>query len=222
MQSIFVSIAGVIVIAVLIAIFNRNQNTSTLLGNELSPSISPLQISVSPTASAITDEFIQADPAEVERLRIGGSSYLDSQGVYSFLYPNDYALDHQEGDKYIRISKRGATQRGQTEMYDGIIVVFERADLAGQGLAAWIDAEIQQVTANGTSQVLQPRKATTLNSYPGFTYQLSGLGDSTYLVLQKDAQSIQAVRVTFLVADPQNKNYQKEVAAILVSLKLLE
>jgi hypothetical protein len=172
------------------------------------------------TPSATSESFIPAS-TDTSVLKQGGSSFRESQGLYTFLYPNDYKLDTQ-GDEYIRISKIGATQRGQTEMYDGVIVVFESVNLGGKTLDPWIDARIAQSTADGTSQVTQAKKATRLNTLVGYTYTMRGLGESTYLVVQKDTKSNNAVSITFLVADPENKNYQKEVDAILATLELLK
>ena len=165
------------------------------------------------------DQFIQSSP-DTAVLQAGGSSYNDPQGVFGFLYPNEYAIDHQEGDKYTRISKKGATQKGQTEMYDGVIVVFERINLEGKTLNDWVDQHIQESTGNGMSELTQPKKTVTLNDYSGYTYEIRGLGTSTYLVLRKDPNSDFAVSVTSLVADPEQKNYQKEVDAILSTLEL--
>ncbi|HRN96632.1 MAG TPA: hypothetical protein PLD54_04255, partial [Candidatus Levybacteria bacterium] len=125
-----------------------------------------------------SDPFITSTP-DTNSLRMGGSSFRDPRDVYTILYPNDYQL-HTDDPIHTRISKTGPTQQGQTEMYDGVVVVFESIDLQGQSLEAFVDARIQQSTADGTLEVIQPKKVTTLNSYPGYTYTMRGLGTSTY------------------------------------------
>lgn len=164
------------------------------------------------------DQFIQASPDNAY-LKAGGSSYSDPQGVFGFLYPNEYVIDHNDGDVYTRISKKGATQKGQTEMYDGIIVVFQRVDLKGKTLSEWVDDQIQ-LSSTGGSEITQPKKDVTLNDYSGFTYEVRSLGTSSYLVLRKDPNSEFAVSITSLVADPQQKGYQSEVDAILSTLDI--
>ena len=82
-------------------------------------------------------------------LKIGGSSYGDDNGLYSFLYPSEYTIDESD-TKHIRIYKTGPTQTGQTEMYDGVIVVFEVLELGGQSLSDWVDENITSITSDGT------------------------------------------------------------------------
>jgi hypothetical protein len=107
-------------------------------------------------------------------------------------------------------------------MYDGVIIVSQSIDLGEQTLEEWVEAHIAQSTADGTSEVTQPKRATLLNTFPGFTYTIRGLGESTNVAIQKNTTSHAAVLITFLVADPQNKNYQQEVNAILSTFELLK
>lgn len=162
------------------------------------------------------------DASSTADLQAGGSSYLDPKGVFSFLYPNDYRLDHEGGGQYTRISKLGPTQRGQTEMYDGVLVVFESVDLGGKPLEQWVDESIKTSTADGTSEVIQAKSPVTVNNYKGFTYTLRGLGESKYLVLQKDSQSDFAVSIVSAVYDPSNQGFQSQVSGILNTLQILK
>jgi len=173
------------------------------------------------TSTADPNEPIWSPTTDgTDSLSAGGSSFSDPEGVYTFLYPNDYTLDTQNNGQYTRIYKQGPTQRGQTEMYDGVLMVFELIDLQGKSLEDWVDTRIQDSTADGTIEVTQPKTATTLQSYPGFTYEVRGLGSSTHLVVQKDGESNNAVDITFLVADPEGVGFQGEVDRVLSTLEL--
>jgi hypothetical protein len=158
---------------------------------------------------------------KVSELQAGGSSYADPAGDYSFLYPNDYTLDTKD-PVHIRVYVRGDMQRPQSEMSDGVLIVFESIDLQGKSLESVVDERLQQAVADGTSEIMQPKTALSLNKYPGFTYELKGLGSSTTVLLQKTLQSNQALSVTYIVADPQNKGYQADVDAVLATVKLLK
>ena len=103
--------------------------------NRLSSSTS----SISPTPSR---GIPPTSPSRIN-LEAGGSSYLDGKGVYSILYPNDYVLDTQD-PIHIRIYKRGETQRPQSEMSDGALMVFESIELQGKSLETWVDASRKQ------------------------------------------------------------------------------
>jgi hypothetical protein len=154
-------------------------------------------------------------------LRAGGSSYRDPQGVYVFLYPAEYKLDTQD-KQHARIYKIGTTQKGQTEIYDGVIVVFEAVNLEGQTLSNWVDNYLRTATTDGALDIVEPKKATTQNNYSGFTYSIRGQGIAKYYVLQKDSKSNYAVIVTTSVNDPQNAGFQKEVDKILSTLEILK
>jgi hypothetical protein len=155
-------------------------------------------------------------------LMAGGNSYLDPKGVFTLLYPNDYKQDMQGNGQYVRFFKTGATQRGQTEMYDGVLLVFEVVNLGDKKLSAYVDDKIKESTADGTLQVIRPKTSTTVNNYPAYTYATRGLGEATYYAVQKDPQSKNAVVIAIAVHDPEQKNYQKEVDSTLATLQLLK
>ncbi|MBI5044586.1 MAG: hypothetical protein HZC02_01560 [Candidatus Levybacteria bacterium] len=158
----------------------------------------------------------------IDKLKAGGSSLSDPKGVFSILYPNDYKTDTQNNGQYIRIYKTGSTQRGQTEMYDGVIITFESITLNSQKLESFVDEHIKSSTVDGTTTVSQPKRATVVNGYPGFSYTLHGLGESTYIVLQKDTQSDYAVSISYAVMDPEKVGYQQEVDATFSTIQLLK
>lgn len=164
----------------------------------------------------------QQSPSQQPEAIPAGSSVYESPGSYRLVYPNEYIVEAADDTPYTRIYKRGATQRGQTEMYDGVILVLEAVALEGKPLSEVVDARITAATADGTSEVLEPKQATALNGNPGFSYQLRGLGSSSYLIVQKSEQSNSAVSITYLVADPENRGYQEEVNAILSTVELLK
>ncbi len=160
-------------------------------------------------------------PTPQKDLGSSGSSYLDSKGVYSVLYPNDYVLDAQDLD-HVRIYKTGNTERPQSEMSDGALVVFESVDLQGKSLEVLVDTRIKEATADGTSEIIDAKKAIVMNTYTGFRYTLRGLGISQNIILQKDVSSPYALVITYAVSDPEKKGYQQEVDAVLSTLKLVK
>lgn len=166
-------------------------------------------------------QFIEGTP-DTNTLKAGGSSYSNPQGVYVFLYPNDYTLDSQNNDVHVRISKRGATQQGQTEIYDGVIMVFEAINLQDQSLESLVDSRIKESTSDGNSTLIKPKEAILLKDYLGFTFETQGFGGATHLILQKNPDSTTALSITFSVNDPEKKNYQSEVNAILSTLELMK
>jgi hypothetical protein len=167
-----------------------------------------------------TSEVVNETPDE-DNLGLGGNSYLDPNGIFSFLYPNDYQLDTSD-PIHPRIYKHGETQSEGTEIYDGVLIVFETVELQGKTLEQWIDDKIRNTPADGNSTVIKPKEATTLNGYPGFTYRVRGLGEYDYIVIQKTPASQYALVITYIAPDPENKGYQKEVDATFSTIELLK
>lgn len=200
------------VLVLLIAVFVRYlvSNKSTEQRTDLSP------VNSEPTP-ATTEQFIKNIP-DTSDLKAGGNSHLSPKGEYLFLYPNDYTID---GDEYTRIYKRGATQKGQTEIYDGVIVVFQSVNLDGESLAELTRSKIEGLTPEEQPENLSPTP-TMLGNYPGFTYEQKGFGSSTHLIVQKNTTSNYALHITFSVNDPQNQNYLNEVHKILSTIELLK
>lgn len=151
----------------------------------------------------------------------GGSSYADPGGLFSVLYPNEYVFDDSD-PKHARIYYRAETNRAQGEITDGVLVVFEAVPLQGKSLEEAVDARISDATADGSTEVTQPKRATLVNGYPGFSYEIGGFGAATTIVLRKDTQAETALAITYVVADPENRGYQRQVDAMLQTLQLFK
>lgn len=215
---------SIIVFAVLLIAAIAAVAIYTVVGK---PSVNTLPaLSVTPTPTATLSAEVDVSPITtppdislLDELKAGGSSYSDPNSTYTFLYPSDYKLDTQG---QVRIYKTGPTQKGQTEIYDGIIMSFEPITLNGQSLSAWVDARIKSLTTDGTSEVIEPKQSITVSGYPGYRFTMRGLGTYTYTVLQKNGTSSYAVGVTTMVSDPQQVGFQKQADAILASLQLMQ
>lgn len=183
------------------------------------PNIATDITNIIPTNSP--DSVPVIDEAQVEALKKGGLSYSDKKGIFTFLYPLGYTIDEMNGGEIIRIYKKGDTQQGQTEMYDGVIVTFQPQQLT-DSLESYVDSQIEMATKDGTGELTSGKKAVLVGGSPGFTYTIRSLGESTHYVLQKDANSQYGVDITYLVADPQKVGFQKEVDSIISSIKFLK
>lgn len=149
-------------------------------------------------------------------------SYTDPKEVFTFKYTTDYTIDAQKDGKYIRLSKIGQTQKGQTELYDGVNLVFEKFDLNGKTLMQYVNAALKESEADGNVEVIETPKPFTQNGYSGFTYTTINLRSSQHIALQKDSESNFAVSITKSVEDPRNMGYKTEVDTILSTIELLK
>lgn len=69
-----------------------------------------------PSATIVTQDTVSTTPPAItsitNTIKMGGSSYRDPNGLYTFLYPADYKIDTENENTLTRIYKVGATQRG--------------------------------------------------------------------------------------------------------------
>lgn len=198
------------------------------IGNPLAPAptATPTPTSAATTeaspSSQTTTLTLDIDQNLLNTLKAGGSSYADPNGIYTILYPSEYKQDTQNEGQYVRIYKQGPTQKGQTEMYDGVIISIESISLSGETLDSFITKKIASESASGATTVEQGKEKVVMNSYPGFTYTTQGLGTFKHIALQKNTDSDSAIDITMLVADPTNAGFQKEVDTIISTLELLK
>lgn len=172
-------------------------------------------------STSVSDSIRPQPSIDNSDLKAGGSSYSDTQAVYTILYPADYILDTKD-TQHTRIYKTGATQKGQTEIYDGVVIVIETIELQGKTMQEWVDDYLKQTTSDGTSVVVKSKKSIVFNNYPGFTYAVRGQGEATTYVLQKNSASNYAVVITTMVSDPENVGYQTEVDKTLSTIDILK
>lgn len=165
---------------------------------------------------------VSIQPDELNELQAGGSSYQDPDGTFVLLYPNDYTMDTENNGAIVRFVKRGEMERPQSEISNGVLVVIEKADTGNMSLAQWVDSRIDQITADGTTQITEGKKQIMLNGQPAFTYQSRGLGESQTYVVKKDNNATNVLIISTLVADPNNVGYQAEVDAMLETVEVLK
>ena len=194
--------------------------TDLLSKNSSQPQPTATPIAAGFDSETAPEQFLPSIP-DKEPLLASGSSYADPDGAFTFLYPNGYTVDTEGDGQYTRIFKRGATQKGQTEMYDGVIVLLETVNLQGKTLEEFVDERLASFESSDVVKVSQPKKAVSLNTYPGFTYETEGLGSARDLVIMKNGQSTTALVVTISVMDPENVGYQEEVNAMLSTIELV-
>lgn len=187
-----------------------------VLNGENSSSPSPISESARDGASNLPS----GDSSASSALMAGGSSYLHPNGSFSFLYPNDYQIGNE--GTFVRIYKNGPSQKGQTEMYDGVLMLFEPINLQGKSLSEWVDQSIEASTMDSMSKVTKVKAATKVKNYSGYTYSLEGLGESNHVVLQKDNNSGTGVHIIYSTYDPTGVGFDAQVESIIKTLEILK
>ncbi len=201
--------------------------TSPSASSTVNPNGCTLEAKICPDGSSVGREGSNCEfapcpsPQSGSPLPSGIQRYEDPQGAYTFTYSSTYTLDAQNEGEQVRITRLGPTQQGQTEIYDGVVMVFEAVDLGSTPLTAWVDKRIAESTNDGTVEVTKKKTKTTLGKYDGFQYTTRGLGEFTNYVIQKDTTSTKALEITVLQTDPQKIGFDLEVQEVLASIDLL-
>lgn len=141
---------------------------------------------------------------------------LYSSDTIGFSMYYDPSLTLQEDSKTdVRFYKQGPTQRGQTEMYDGMIVSIRKVSVDDGG-QVHIDDQIEQYKNVGNITV--PLHESTLNGISVKEYSASGLGDSTIIFVPVDNQIL--LEVSYMAPDPTSAGFQKTIDLMLSTFSL--
>lgn len=160
-------------------------------------------------------------PSPQTKLALSANTYHDPNNMFTFSYSDGYTLDTQD-PLHIRVYKRAETQRPQSEMTDGVLLVFEPIKLQGVSLETWVDERMKTTTTDGMTKIREAKQSITQNEYSGFYYATEGLETSQNMILQKTTDSDYAVMISYVVNDPEGRGYKDEVSAILSSVKFGE
>jgi len=144
-------------------------------------------------------------------------TYTSEELGFSVDYPVN--MEISEAEDSVRFLFTGPTQKGETEVYDGIILsvspgVYTEGNLSD--LVASVHEQKQEDTAllevTGVNE-------TTVAGLPGLMFIENGLGEFTNLYLQTGEGTY--LRVTYLLEDPQNLGYLGTLQSMLSSIVVL-
>ncbi len=139
-----------------------------------------------------------------------------SQGVgIRFAYPPELTL-HEDAPDQVRLSQWGPTQRGQTEMYDGLILSFRRVMPEGS-FEAFLEAQLAQFRETGS--ITAPLSDTVFNGRPARTFGASGLGDYTLVYVPQEGGAV--LEISVLAPDPTGAGFQRKADQVLSTVSFL-
>lgn len=117
----------------------------------------------------------------------------------------------------IRFYKWGPTQRGQTEIYDGIIFSVQRVDLQ-KGIEEHINSRMSQFKNVGT--ITDPLHDSRVNGALVKEFSASSLGDFTLVFVPIDSRTL--LEISYMTPDPTNAGFRKVVELMLSSFSLIK
>lgn len=146
---------------------------------------------------------------------------------FRFKYPPTAEVRVQESHPPIYvIFQKGPTQRGQTELYDGLNLVIEvrtkptieqNGVNVSQPLKEVLATSIEQSTSDGTTQLTQPITPLTNRRFSGYSYTLRGLGEWTTIATDLITAPGMYLAITNGGVDPEGKTTFAEMGDTIIN-----
>lgn len=192
-----------IILAILIVVIGLlvYTNSSNRLSQDTSQNLSPT-IAISPTNSQIMSDI----PAD----------YLLHEGKeFSLRHHPDMEI-RNEAPGITSFVLVGPTQKGQTELYDGIIFAVQSGTYAQSTFKEFVDSEVKKFEDDGVTQITSGVISVNIGNKTGFEFSTRSLGEVRQIYL--DAGNKKYVHVTLMVDDPSNAGFDEVVNNIFQSL----
>lgn len=141
--------------------------------------------------------------------------YVNHRAGFSIKY--DPTLILQESSQTdVRFYKLGPTQRGQTEMYDGIIFSIQKVNTEN-GVNEYINSRVEEFKNVGT--ITEPLHNDKLGTIPIKKFSASSLGDFDLIFISLDDKTL--LEISYMAPDPTNAGFKKVAELMLLSLRII-
>jgi hypothetical protein len=145
-----------------------------------------------------------------------GWQRLDTpEGGMSLWYPGEMVRDEAAGGG-ARLRLMGETQTEGTELFDGIMVVIETGTYEGESFAGFVRDEYDIAIDDPATRVRGDLGEVNVSGRTGYRYVSEGLGTFTHIWVPLGQNRFG--QITYMVADPEGRDYQGMVEAMLASI----
>jgi hypothetical protein len=143
----------------------------------------------------------------------GWLPYQQTEMGLSFRYDPTFTVSADTAD-LVRLYKWGPTQKGQTEMYDGMLVTFHQVTYSGD-FESYVKQRMQALqTSETVMPVAQPY---SFRGVPAQRYDGSASDGTTYIFVPRGLGSV--LEISTLVLDPGKLGFQGVVDSILQTVQ---
>lgn len=189
----------------------KQSSTVTQNGTYGTPTQMPVETEALPTDVA-------SPSAETEvPVPVGWQQYQNPAFGFSMYYPADVQIADR-GPEGIQAFEQGPTQKGQTEMYDGINVSIKTGSRTGD-LMTFVQSEQTRIKTEPSTIEVGEITQRTIGPYTGYQFTVRTIGDGTYVYLPKGDDGY--YRVVDGTLDPSNVGFATTVETMISTLKSL-
>jgi hypothetical protein len=190
----------------------------------------PAQLASTPIPSTMpvqSNSPVQTRTPENDTWSIDSSNlkvYENSEIGFSVSYPQDFKIktnSYFKQNDSVDIQKSGPTQKSDTEVYDGIGLLFVKINHEGQTLDKYISERIGLIDKEET-KILEDPKELEVNGINGLTYTTQRMGDITNRHIYLPIDSETAILILDYTVDPGALGFSEIVNQILSTFKFTE
>lgn len=170
------------------------------------------------TTAATPTNLPPSPPSDIVTVPQDWKTVTSQTYGFSLSHPSDVTHDTiSEGERFYKL---GPSQKGQTEMYDGINLLIKSGNLEGKSFAVLTQEKYTAAQREPAHSQVGPKTPITIATIQGVSFRVSGLGDWTAIYLPKGKD--QYLEIINGTVEPTNREpiLQKTVDIMLSSLKL--
>lgn len=173
----------------------------------------------SPTPTINIDSTIETE--NIEEYPETWEKYRSSTLGISFYYDQEMELKENSNDpnEPLRLVLIGPTQSLGTEVYDGLILIFNSGTYEGDFGDFVTEEHLKNKNEPSTNEIGEVI-GTGLGNLTGYEFTVSSLGEFTHYYFRDiDLKDNRYVKISTLVADPEELGYDEILEKILTSIE---
>lgn len=149
------------------------------------------------------------------KIEIPKDFVLFKSDIYSLYHPQKMMV-RDEGNGINAFVLIGPSQKGQTEMYDGINFTVLTGNYETNDFREFVDSEVKKMQSEGTIRVEQGILSVSIGENDGYEFMSRSLGEFRNIYF--DAGNKKFVHVVILLEDPTKQGFDKIVDQMLQTL----
>jgi len=134
------------------------------------------------------------------------------------IYHSPNMLVRKEGDGIAAFVLIGPSQKGQTEMYDGInITIFKVETYTQDNFKSFVEKEVEKIKNDGMSEITKGITPIQIGKYRGLKFTVHGFGEHEEVYLEGNDKKY--LHIATLVEDPTNQEFEEMKNKILETIE---
>jgi hypothetical protein len=211
--------ATILVLLLIVVALLINQNQEQMDNNDTVPSPTEAITIIPPGRNRGTPPLTPAVTNGAGQTR-GWQTLTSDTLNLTVMYPPGAEVNQNQPESDLRISIIGEEQKQQTELTDGLVLIFNAYQPQNnQSLQEFVNERRTQIQSQETTESVSSVNSTNIGSHSGFTFTVDGeMGISRYYYI---SPSSQVIEITEVIQPQDSANYKQISTNVLNSLEVL-